>query len=115
MASPTDDQRFPLPGSHPLHPLRFLTPSPSFQVFQGADMVHLDFLLRTAEFTGIRQEALHQLRPLIVLDRRGSILEDCLTFSPEGDAPQQATSGFLPASRSTTTFSPARGPCGVWR
>src|SRR5712691_2640679 len=56
------------------HEPRFLAPPRLLPIFPRPEVVDLDLLLRAAEFTGIGQEALHQLRPLSVLNRRGAIV-----------------------------------------
>ncbi len=55
------DHRFALAGGHEHHPTWLWPPSFYLEVFQGANVMHLAFLMGTAVLTGIRQEPLFQL------------------------------------------------------
>jgi len=77
MAIMANHQGLALARRHPLDPGGDLPTSFSLQISQVPNMVNLHIFLRAAEFTGISEEPLQQLGP-IVPDQTRAIIEDCL-------------------------------------
>ena len=81
----TGDQGLTAIGYHPLDPQGFLLAAWLVQVCKPADMVYFTLLLRTAEFTRLRQESLHDFTTTSV-HLLGLIVQDAMAVPSEGDA-----------------------------
>src|SRR5207253_5181512 len=85
MVLAADDQGFAPACSHVPDPRRLLALPLVSEVGEFADMVHLDGLLRTAQFTGVSEETIQQLTPRTP-DARGLIVKGCCHPPLERDA-----------------------------
>ena len=75
MALMTDDERLAAPRRHHRHPQRLVWSSFPFQVFEGANVMHLNPITAAAQFALIREESLHDLRRVREPKRNDSIVK----------------------------------------
>src|SRR5713101_2572474 len=83
VARATGNQGLPAIRYHTLDPQGFLLAAWLVQVRKPADVVHFTLLLRTAEFTRLRQETLHDFTAMSV-HLLGLLVEDAMTVPSEG-------------------------------
>src|SRR6266702_8344393 len=80
-----DDQSLALACGHTSDPGGLLALPLALEVGEFADMVHLDGLMRIAQFAGVREEPIQQLTPRAP-DAWGLIIKDCCHPPLERDA-----------------------------
>src|SRR5215510_13921865 len=88
VARAAGDQGLPTIRYHALDPQGFLLAAWLVQIGKSADVMHFTVLLRTAAFTRLRQEPLHDFTAMAVHLRQRGCQVKCVTFFTPAPAPQ---------------------------